>query len=150
MLYHFKIGVNISVKPEISHLRKQFTHTFSPYLFQVWKCEGKSGTAVDIPLTLCNEAPSRVSFTQQMGYRWGELGEGGFTLGPGDRRKVIMAEPIRNTSVCRGIGGGWAAALSKSLLTNQQRGAEVTAHGRRQLDTLQKCTVNKMGEDRVE
>lgn len=27
---------------------------------------------------------------------------GGFTLSPGDRRKVIVAVPIRNTSVCRG------------------------------------------------
>ncbi len=141
--------VNITVKPEISHLRKQFTHTFSPNLFQVWKCEGKSGTAVDIPRTLCNETITGLVHTTD-GQQVGGMSEGGSHWAQVTEGRWLRLNPSETPRFPGGIGGSWAAALSKSLLTNQQRGAEVTAHGRRQLDTLQTCTVNKTGEDRLE
>lgn len=54
---------------------------------------------------------------------------GGFTLSPGERRKVIAAEtPL----FAWGIGGGQAAVASKSILTNQQPGAEIMEHSARQ------------------
>ncbi len=93
--------VNITVKPEISHLRKQFTHTFPLTYF---KSGCVKGSLVQL-LTFLEHSVMKHHHRSRSHNRWATGGgdeRGGFTLGPGDRRKVITAEPIRNTSVCRG------------------------------------------------
>lgn len=55
---------------------------------------------------------------------------GGFTPGPGDRRKVITAEPIQNTSVCRGYW--WRLGCSAVKISINQSAARTWGHSTRQ------------------
>lgn len=61
--------------------------------------------------------------------RWatgGGDGRGGFTLSPGDRRKVITAEPIQNTSVCGGYW--WRSGCSTVKVSINQSAAGSWGH----------------------
>ncbi len=117
--------MNITVKPEISHLRKQFTHTFPLTYF---KSGCVKGSLVQL-LTFLEHSVMKHHHRSRSHNRWATGGgdeRGGFTLGPGDRRKVITAEPIRNTSVCRGYW--WQLGCSTVKVSINQSVARSWGH----------------------